>query len=169
MGSRWLPFGSLGRPHGTKGEILLFPFNTAGAGLNESDLPLRVRVVKAEESVEANIVAFRPVHRGFLVRFADAESRESVGAMVGAQVHLSRSLFVPLAENEFYVDDIVGCEAFLADGKRLGRVTSTFWNGAQDVITIVADDGSERLVPAVAHYVCCFEPANRRLIVDLHE
>jgi len=86
MGSRWLPFGSLGRPHGTKGEILLFPFNTAGAGLNESDLPLRVRVVKAEKSVEANIVAFRPVHRGFLVRFADAESRESVGAMVGAQV-----------------------------------------------------------------------------------
>ena len=89
--------------------------------------------------------------------------------MVGGEVHLSRSRLAPLAETEFYVDDIVGCGAFLADGQRLGRVASTFWNGAHDVMSIVADDGSERLVPAVAEYVCSFDHANRRVIVDLHE
>jgi 16S rRNA processing protein RimM len=169
MGSGWLALGALGRPHGTRGEILFCLFNAAGVGLTVSDLPLRVQVVKAGQSVEADIVAFRPVHRGFLVRFAGVESRESVGAMVGGEVHLSRSRLAPLAETEFYVDDIVGCEVFLADGQRLGRVASTFWNGAHDVMSIVADDGNERMVPAVAEYVCSFDRANRRVIVDLHE
>jgi 16S rRNA processing protein RimM len=169
MGSGWLPFGTLGRPHGTKGEILLCPFNKEGAGIAASQLPLAVRVVKGEECAAADIVAVRPVHAGFLIRFAGAESRESVAAMVGRQLHLPRSLFGPLGQAEFFVEDLPGCEVFLPDGQRLGRVASTFWNGAHDVMTIVADDGTERLVPTVAQYIRRFEGVNRRLILEAHE
>ncbi len=169
MGSGWLPFGTLGRPHGTKGEILLCPFNQKGAGTVAWALPLPVQVVRAEECAAADIVAIRPVHGGFLVRFAGAESRESVAAMVGRQLHLPRSLFGPLGEAEFFVEDLAGCDVFLPDGRRLGRVVSTFWNGAHDVMTIVADDGTERLVPAVAQYIRHFEVVNRRLVLDADE
>ena len=122
MGSGWLPFGTLGRPHGTKGEILLCPFNREGAGIAASALPLPVQVAKAEECAAADIVAVRPVRGGFLVRFAGAESREAVAAMVGRQLRLPRSLFGPLGEAEFYVEDLPGSEVFLPDGQRLGRV-----------------------------------------------
>ena len=76
--------------------------------------------------------------------------------------------FGPLGEAEFYVEDMVGCEAFQPDGQRRGRVTGTFWNGAQDVMTIVGDDGGERLVPVVPEYVLHFESASRRLTIDPH-
>ena len=36
-------------------------------------------------------------------------------------------------------------------------------------MTIVADDGSERLVPAVAQYIRRFDLVDRRLILDAHE
>ena len=74
-----------------------------------------------------------------------------------------------LDDAEFYVEDLVGCEAFGSDGQRIGQVTGTFWNGAQDVMTIAGDDGNEHLLPVVSQYLLQFERAARRLIVDLHE
>lgn len=171
MEAEWLPFGILRRPHGTSGEIPLLPFN-AGAGQGVVPIPpLRVRLARAqdEDVREATLVACRQVHVGFLVRFDGITSREAASALAGQELHLPRAAFGPLDEAEFYVEDMIGCEAFQPDGQRLGRVTGTFWNGAQDVMTIVGDDGGERLVPVVPEYVLQFEGASRRLIIDLHE
>ena len=169
MEAEWLPFGILRRPHGTSGEIPLLPFN---AGADQGVVPappVRVRLARAQEVSEATLVACRPVHVGFLVRFDGIATREAASALAGQELHLPRAAFGPLDEAEFYVEDMVGCEAFQPDGQRLGRVTGTFWNGAQDVMTIVGDDGGERLVPVVPDYVLHFESASRRLTIDPHE
>jgi len=168
MESEWLPFGVLRRPHGTSGEIPLLPFNGADSPGASLVPPVRVRLVRGQEMIETTVVACRSVHEGFLVRLEGIESREAAGVLAGQELHLPRAAFDPLGEDEFYVEDMVGCEAFDSEGKRIGRVTGTFWNGAQDVMTIVADDGSEHLLPVVTEYVLEFEPESRRLIVDLH-
>jgi 16S rRNA processing protein RimM len=169
MSSEWLPFGILRRPHGTSGEIPLLPFNVAVLEGVVPVPPVRVRLARAQEVSEANLVACRPVHVGFLVRFEGIATREAAGALAGRELHLPREACGSLEEAEFYVEDIVGCEAFQPDGRRVGRVTGTFWNGAQDVMTIVGEDGVERLLPVVSEYLLQFERASRRLIVDLHE
>jgi len=165
----YLPFGVLRRPHGTRGEILLAPFNVACGQRWQPVVPLAVRLVRGADVRESVLVASRSAHAGFLVRFHDQEARARVAALVGCEVHLPRSALAPLAEGEFYVEDMVGCEAFGLDGERLGHVAGTFWNGAQDVMTIVREDGSERLLPVVAHFISRFAPAERRVIVDLHD
>jgi len=70
----------------------------------------------------------------------------------------------PFVNGEFYIEDVVGCDAVKADGTPIGHVTGTFWNGAQDVLTIVGEDGAERLVPAVASCIHSFDPHARRLV-----
>jgi 16S rRNA processing protein RimM len=167
--SSWLPFGILRRPHGTSGEIPLRPFNIEGALEIVPELPAPVQLVSGQEVTEATLVACRAVHGEFLVRFEGIETRESAAALAGRELHLPRDAFAPLDDTEFFVEDLVGCEAFLGDGQRVGRVTGTFWNGAHDVITIVRDDGSERLLPVVGEFISQFESASRRLVVDLHE
>jgi 16S rRNA processing protein RimM len=147
----------------------LHPFNAEGTQLEDAELPLVVHLVRGQESQDATIVAVRPVHAGWLIRFQGLDSRDAVAALVGREVHLPGEAFAPLGEAEFFVEEIVGCEVVLGDGQRLGRVSSTFWNGAQDVMTIVADDGSERMLPVVPAYVCSFQREHRRLVVDLHE
>jgi 16S rRNA processing protein RimM len=169
MVSEWLPFGVLRRPHGTSGEILFHLFNansTQGAGLVP---PARVRLVRSQEVSEVDLVACRRVQDGFLVRFEGIASREAAAALVGQEIHLPRTAFAPLEGAEFFVEDVIDCEVFQPDGQRIGRVRDTFWNGAQDVMTIVGEDGSERLLPVVPEYVHRFERATHRLIVDLHE
>ena len=165
----WLPFGALRRPHGTRGEILLVPFNADADRSWANTLPARVRWVKGDRVLETQIVASRSVAGGFLVRFASAESREALADWVGGEVHLPRQGLPPLASQEFYVEDLVGCEVCLADGRRLGRVAGSFWNGAHDVMSVVADDGEERLVPVLPGFVLRFDAIVRRLTVDSHE
>lgn len=172
MDSEWLPYGILRRPHGTSGEIPLLPFN-AGASQGVVPVPpVRVLLARAQEVSEVSevtMVACRHVHAGFLVRFDGITSREAASSLAGQELRLPRAAFGPLEDDEFYVEDMVGSEAFRADGQRIGRVTATFWNGAQDVMTIIADDGSEHLLPVVPEYVLEFERESRRVIVDLHE
>jgi 16S rRNA processing protein RimM len=159
MESEWLPFGILRRPHGTSGEIPLLPFN-AGASQGVVPVPpVRVVLARAQEVSEVTMVACRQVHAGFLVRFDGITSREAASSLAGQELRLPRAAFGPLEDDEFYVEDMVGSEAFRA----------TFWNGAQDVMTIIADDGSEHLLPVVPEYVLEFERESRRVIVDLHE
>jgi 16S rRNA processing protein RimM len=169
MDSEWLPFGILRRPHGTSGEIPLLPFNAGVAQGVVPVPPVHVRLARAQEVSEVTMVACRQVHVGFLVRFDGITSREAASVLAGQELHLPRAAFGPLDDDEFYVEDMVGCEAFRPDGLRIGRVTATFWNGAQDVMTIVGDDGGERLLPVVPEYVLEFERESRRVIVDLHE
>ena len=114
-------------------------------------------------------MACRPVQEGLLIRFDGIASREAAAALVGQEIHLPRTACAPLEGAEFYVEDIIGCEVFQPDGQCMGRVRGTFWNGAQDVMMIVGEDGSERLLPIVSDYVRRFERAPRRLIVELHE
>jgi len=169
MESEWLPFGVLRRPHGTSGEIPLLPFNVAASAGVVPVAPVRVRLARGQVFTEARLVACRTVHVGFLVRFEGIGSREAAAALAGQELHLPRAAMGSLDDAEFYVEDLVGCEAFGSDGQRIGQVTGTFWNGAQDVMTIAGDDGNEHLLPVVSQYLLQFERAARRLIVDLHE
>ncbi len=166
MGSDWLPFGILRRPHGVEGEILLHPFNPVGV---RSELPSRVRIGKAETARELSVAATKSVPEGYLVRFGGIVDREAAAALVGEEVSCPRRLLTPLGPAELYVEDIVGCEVFHPHGRRLGRVSGTFWNGAQDIMVVRTDDGAECFFPVVAEYLLHFDGERRRLTVDPHE
>jgi 16S rRNA processing protein RimM len=168
MASDWLPFGILRRPHGTQGEILLHPWNDGAPGARAA-VPACVRLTRGRVVREIETTAARPVREGYLVRFAGVADRESAAALVGMEVEVRRRSLAPLAAREFYVEDVVGCQVADAAGRPYGQVRGTFWNGAQDIMVVVAEDGSERLIPVVAEYLLAFDAESRRLVVDLHD
>jgi 16S rRNA processing protein RimM len=170
MEPRWLPFGVLGRLHGLEGEISLLPYNATGSRAWPGTLPADVRVVSSGDRVLATrIVTCRAVARGFLIRMAEILDRESGMQLVGGEVQVLREALPRLAQHEFFVGDVVGCEACLVDGKRLGLVKGTFWNGEHDVMSIVDDGGAESFLPLLPEFVLGFDAISRHLTVDLHE
>jgi 16S rRNA processing protein RimM len=86
--------------------------------------------------------------------------RNEAEALKGAAVHVSRSEFPKLEEDEYYWADLIGLDAVNLEGEALGKVTDMMHNGAQSILRITpADAGapdakvSERLVPFVEHFV----------------
>ena len=169
MGSDLLPFGVLRRPHGTKGEILLHPYGGALARPLDWQLPYRLFVAGADGEREMRVASARAVGEGYLVRFDGIGERAAAATLVGKEVRLSRALLVPLAAAEFFVEEIAGCEVFRDGGQPLGKVVGTYWNGAQDIMVIAGDDGTEHLLPVLSEYVLCFDREHRLLVVDPHD
>jgi 16S rRNA processing protein RimM len=169
MGSEFLPFGILRRPHGTKGEILLTPYNESAARSAGGVLPSHLRLIGPEGTRELQVTASRQVPQGYLVYLAGISDRAAAAALGGQEVHVLRHCLAPPGAAEFYIEDIAGCEVADLAGRSCGRVRGTFWNGAQDVMVVVGEDGRESFYPVVADYVVAFDGARRRLIIDPHE
>lgn len=167
MSADWLPFGMLGRPHGTRGEIHVRSYS--GGPAERLVVPSPVRVTGAGVERALVLASVRAVPDGYLARFDGLPDREAVAGLCGLELQFPRVSLPELAADEFYVEDIVGCDAVLADGARLGKVAGTFWNGAHDVMTVVAEDGGERLLPVVPAYVLRFDRERRQVVVDPHD
>lgn len=163
-----LPFGRFGRPHGVRGEIALRPYNLEGDGLADVVLPLSVSVVRESSRRELSLLSVRASNDVLLVRLEGVETREQAAALTNAELWVPRSALPELEEDEFYVEDLLGCTVVDVDGRTRGTVCATFWNGAQDIMTIEGPDG-ELLVPAVSEFIREVDLDARRLVVDFHE
>jgi len=111
------------------------------------------------------LLGSRRVNDGYLVRLEGVPDREAAAALTLSEVRAPRAALPPLAPGEFYVEDIAGCAVEDETGRELGRVQGTFWNGAHDVATVVAPDGSERLIPIVAAHVVSVDAPGRKMQV----
>jgi 16S rRNA processing protein RimM len=163
-----LPFGRLGRPHGVRGEIALRPFNPDGDWLSGQTLPASVQLVRAQERRQMNLVAARPANEVLLVRLEGVDTREQAAALTNFEVWLPRATLPALDPDEFYIQDLVGCTVVDVAGRVRGTVRESFWNGAQDVLTLDGPDG-EVFVPAVAEFIREVDLDARRVVVDMHE
>jgi 16S rRNA processing protein RimM len=106
---------------------------------------------------EIGLKGLKPHGDGLVARFDGIEDRSAAEAMKGLFVGAPREALPETGENEYYWADLVGLEVVNAAGEQLGRVAGLIETGASDVLRVVADDGSERLLPFVAAVVLAVE------------
>ena len=99
-----------------------------------------------------------------LVKFAAVDDR-------GAADVLRGPLYVPasdtraLGDDEFWPQDLVGCEVMLASGDAVGTVARVDFGVAHDLLAVATPRG-ERLVPLVKDIVVEVSSAGRRVTID---
>jgi 16S rRNA processing protein RimM len=157
--------GVVGRPHGVNGEVWLRPHNVLGTPFET----LRALVLERDGvRTPYGIEYVRPTPDGAIVKFIGVTGRGAASALTLSEVRVPRSALPPLAPGEYYVGDVIGCDVAHTDGRALGVVTSTFWNGAHDliIVTAPAEVGGEALIPLVPQFVVTVDIAGRRLVVS---
>lgn len=98
--------------------------------------------------------------------------RDAAEALKGATVHIRRSHFPALDDNEFYWVDLIGLNVENLHGEALGKVSELMDNGAHPIMVVQAEevsaDGKPRqwLIPFVEHFVPTVDVAARRIVVD---
>lgn len=109
-------------------------------------------------------------HRGGLVfKFRGVDSISDAEALEGAEVRIPFEARRKLDENEYYQDDLVGCEVVeRATGRKLGVVSGWREYGGPPLLE-VEREGEPLLIP-FARAICVeIDPAGRRISVELPE
>lgn len=168
-GDHWLPFGSVGRPHGVRGEVYLHAYNSSAGIPSELKCPVEVRIGKAETGRSGTLLDIRGGKGRFVIRLDGMANRDSVAELVNLELSLPRGCFPPLGPNEFYVSDICGYDVYAETGEKLGGVDSLFWNGAQDIMRVLLTSGDEQLIPLVPRHVVRVDPGQKQIVVVVDE
>ena len=136
------------------------PGRPVGGAADAPRGPLRDYAVSQAKTHSGSVVA----HLG---GFTD---RDQALAAKGSTVHVPRTDFAKLPQDEFYWVDLIGLAVVNVEGQVLGNVVGLIDNGAQSVMRIAQADAApaseERLIPFVDAYVRQVDLPARQIVVD---
>lgn len=146
--------GKFGRPHGVKGEVRLFLYNAA------SDLELAGLTLRTEDdSLRAKIESVRAADKFLITRIAGISSRSEAERLTNVEVGVSRAELPELADDEFYLVDVIGFDVLCApttgaDAEAIGKVSAFLDGTTTDVMSVEGPPLRRRLlVPFLDHII----------------
>jgi 16S rRNA processing protein RimM len=120
----------------------------------------------AGNAPEYRIVGISQLGRGTVRLMLDGITDANLAEpLKGKNVFADERDLPPPAGNEFYYRDVVGCEVFLTDGRRIGIIEEIIATGANDVF-VVRDADKEVLVPVIADVVKQIDVAACRVVIE---
>ena len=153
--------------YGIKGWVRIAPYAADGAVL----LQQRAWWLKgASEPRALELTAVRRHTDQLVAKWDGCDSPESADALKGREVAVARSAFPPLADNEFYLADLVGARVVNRAGDELGKVQGLRSNGAQQLLEVWRDASAGEtaavLIPLVESYIDAVDVAQHEVRVD---
>jgi 16S rRNA processing protein RimM len=103
----------------------------------------------------------------YLVRLHTVTTRNHAQGLVGVQFVVDKSDRRELGEEEWWVEDLVGCAVVSDTDGPVGRVTNVETGSAQDRLVCETSDGRRGEIPLVAEIVLDVDLETRRIVVDL--
>lgn len=161
--------GHISGAYGIRGWVRITPYSgDADALLHAKTWWLDKPEVRDVEMLQAKF------HSGDVVaKLMGVEDRDRAEALKGAQVQVSRRLFPPLDDGEFYWVDLIGLTVENLQGEVLGTVSNMMDNGAHPILRVEmpAAEGQDKkpqelLIPFVEHFVKQVDQTGRKLTVD---
>ncbi len=150
-------------PHGLQGEVKAEVL---------TDFPDRFSLLKTvyvgDELTPAVLEGHRLQGGKIILKLEGCEDRENAAELQGKLVYVTLEEAVPLAEDEYYVYEIMGLEVWTTEGEFLGYVDEVLHTGSNDVY-VVKNGRGEVLVPALSDVVREVDLERGRIEVRLME
>lgn len=155
----YLVVGSLRRPHGVHGEVVMevvtdFP-ERLKAGTNVFVGPAHRAMV---------IESVRPHGEGMLIKFNGVHTPEEAGQHRNQLVYVAAADRPPLPEGHYYEHQVLGFAVIDDETEEsIGTLSEILHTGANDIYVVARPGGGEVLLPVIASVVLGID-ASRRLI-----
>jgi 16S rRNA processing protein RimM len=152
--------GLIVAPHGVRGTLKV---KAPGSGRH-----LRKEVEPFVGGERRQILVARETPKGFLVDLEGVTSREGAARLRGLELLLDREELDAPEEGEFYVGDLLGLDAYDAEGKNIGSVVDVLETPAHEVLVLRDDESTaEHYVPFTLEHVPTVDPQEGRVVVNL--
>lgn len=158
MQKQYLECGKIVALHALAGEVRVQPWGNDPAELTA------LRTLYLDAGKTALRVERARVHKNIvIIKFEGVNCAEEAQRIRDRVLYLDRN-DQPPAEDEYFVQDLIGLEVVDADtGERYGELCAVSPTGANDVYHIRFPDGSEKLIPAIRQVVLCVDLEKNRM------
>lgn len=161
--------GHFSKPHGTKGELFIWPLTDRAETTFAPGVRLHVSDPEGHrpdaDLPPARIATVRPYRRGFLVTFDGISDRDAADTLRGRYLLRPFEETDPLDEGELFYHQLLGMTVVTKAGVEIGRVREIFSLRPADLLAVEGPDG-ERLIPFTSEIVVGWELGDGKLVID---
>ena len=143
----YLAVGRIIGIHGVRGEIKVKSLTD----FPERFSPGALLYVEGE-TIQREVLSARPHKGALLVKLTGMNDRNAAETLRGKYLFVAREDAMPLAEDEYYEDELVGLQVETMEGEVLGELMQIMWTAANEVYIVQGRRG-EILIPAIAEVV----------------
>lgn len=158
--------GKVGAAHGVRGEIRLVPLSDVPGRFQSLGRVYWIGPGGLERSL--HVAGCRPANQYYLVSFEEITTREQAARLTNGYLALPRGERGTLPPEQYFLDQVIGLKVETEEGRFLGRVTTIWQTGSNDVYEIHGPEG-ERLLPAMQNIILRIDLQEQRMIVQLPE
>ncbi|MBE5905762.1 MAG: 16S rRNA processing protein RimM [Lachnospiraceae bacterium] len=159
-----LQVGVFSSTHGVRGEFKVFP--TTDDVKRFSDLDT-VIMDTGKRSFEAEIEHVKYFKQFAILKIKGYDSLNDIEPLKGSTLWVRRDQAVELAQDEYFIADLIGMEVYLEDGSRLGILKDVIETGANDVYEVIDDKKKSWYLPAIGECILSVDVEAARMVVHL--
>lgn len=168
--STWIRIGTLGRPHGVRGQIRCYPETY---DLERHALLKKVLVKKGVSEWELEVESSELLARFWRLKFKGWDSPEAVSLLVSGELLIALSERLPEPEDAYYLSDFSGYEATLESGEVVGEIIECVELPSTDAFAVKFSkefyarfSAKEILAPWIDSCVLSVEPSEKKIVFD---
>ena len=170
MEEQWLTIGKIVNTHGIRGEVKVW---------SETDFPeerfakgKRLWLVHPENRAMQELVTVvnaRLHKQVYIIKLQNFHELNHVLPFKGWFIKVKGDDKVPLRPNEYYFNEIIGCEVITDEMEKIGQVESILRPGANDVWVVQQTNGKLAYIPYIDDVVLSVDPARRIIVIRVME
>ncbi|MBM4183564.1 MAG: 16S rRNA processing protein RimM [Gemmatimonadetes bacterium] len=166
---RFLVVGHLNKPHGTKGELFVWPLTDHPESVYAPGVSLLVGDAEGFEPDPAvgglRIVAVRPFRNGYLVTLQGVRDRNRAEELRGRYLMMPIESLAPLERGQVFYHQLLGMEVVTKEGERVGEIAEVYELRPAAMLEVHGPDG-DVMIPYLSHIVVEVDTAARRMVID---
>lgn len=164
-----LVVGHLSKPHGTKGEMYVWPLTDHPESAFAPGVVLSLGGASDDEPdpdlPPLRIESSRPHQRGFLIVFGGVEDRNQAELLKGRYLFRAIEDLEPLEEGEVFYHQLLEMTVRTVDGTEVGRIVEVFEVGPSDLLEVHGARGTV-MVPYRPEIVVSVDVEESVVVID---
>ncbi len=159
-----LRVGVIANTHGVHGEVKVFPTTD---DVNRFKKLKEVILDTGKEQKNLEITGVKFFKNMVILKFKGIDSINDIEKYKGKDLLVTRENAVKLKKDEYFICDLIGCQAITEEGTVIGELTEVLQTAANDVFVIQTAEKKEVLIPYIDDCVKDVSIEEKKIIVHL--
>lgn len=155
--------GKILKPHGVRGTLKVMPMTD---DKTRYDYLEEVYIQSRHGVKEFKVLGARYQDKFILLDLEEINSMTEAECYLGNFLAIDKKDRMPLSENSYYIDDLVGLKVYEKD-TYLGVLADVMQPGANDVYVVSLENGKELLLPAIKSVIKAVDLLSGRVNVEV--